>query len=361
MNPQKTHSSHEDPFNFQPKNIFASGETDSVLHKSKQHTPFDVQFDNISVPRGNYPGADSPFKIEARNLDASTDQGHHSPFTERQFAHKVVGFEALVNNQKSSLSESSQNVSLPSASSSQRSPRLWTPDEDKLLLKSITSNNNQLNWPKIAKDIHGRSGKQCRERYLNHLGPHLKRTRWSANEDATIFRLHSLYGPKWSQIVKFLPGRTDNGTKNRFHHIWRRFQRKMKCLPDSKELEISMRQIEKYLPLQRFRPDKLIIRDLAMRLLLESKRATTNKQNPITGDGEHKFGPFEQANESRGCARCGLIIPSRETGTTFCRQTGWCETCTGASLVISSDLLRLTHLLTKQNEAPIIKTEYQDE
>jgi hypothetical protein len=250
----------------------------------------------------------------------------------------------------SSSSDNSRNDSTSSTSSTVRNPRyprLWTPKEDKLLLKAIAVKSNQLCWPKIALDIPIRTGKQCRERYLNHLGPHLKHTEWSALEDATIFRLHASQGSKWSQMVKSLPGRTDNGIKNRFHHLRRRFEKRMKCVPSSKELRLLIKQMEKHPSFQSLSPDRFVTRDIAVRILTESSNVMTKTQGSISGDGEYKFGPFEQKGESLGCGRCGLIIPSKETGTMVCRQTGWCETCTRVSLAISGDLLRAIHLVRK--------------
>ena len=66
-----------------------------------------------------------------------------------------------------------------------------------------------------------RSGKQCRERYINQLDPSIKKTMWTYEEDATIMRLHSQYGKKWSKFMDQLPGRSDNAIKNRYHIISR--------------------------------------------------------------------------------------------------------------------------------------------
>jgi len=214
-----------------------------------------------------------------------------------------------------------------------------------LLLETIAAKNHELCWPKIAVDIPDRTGKQCRERYLNHLGPHLKQTGWSAHEDATIFRLYTTQGSKWSQMVKTLPGRTDNGIKNRYHHLRRRFEKRTKSVPDSKELELMIKTVEKNPSFQTLSQDPFIVRDTAVRILNESSTTKQKQGSTITGDGEYKFGPFRQVDESLGCGRCGLIIPSKETGSSVCSKTGWCETCTGVSLVVSGDLVRVVHLV----------------
>lgn len=66
-----------------------------------------------------------------------------------------------------------------------------------------------------------RSGKQCRERYINQLDPLIKKTMWTYEEDAIIIRLHNQYGKKWSKFMDQLPGRSDNAIKNRYHIISR--------------------------------------------------------------------------------------------------------------------------------------------
>ena len=237
-----------------------------------------------------------------------------------------------------------------STTSSQRSARLWTPTEDKLLLDTIAENNNQLCWPKIALHVPGRTGKQCRERYLNHLGPHLKQSGWSAVEDAAIFHLYAIYGSKWSKIVKIgLPGRTDNGIKNRFHHLRRRFEKRMKAIPNSKALTMMINKMGNSPSFRNLLPDWFVTRDIATRILKDSAHANQD-QVLLSGDGEYKFGPFDEVEKNVGCVRCGLIVPSKETGTSICRQTGWCETCTGVSLAISGDLLRAIHWAREDEE-----------
>lgn len=51
-------------------------------------------------------------------------------------------------------------------------------------------------WAAIAKDMDSRTGKQCRERWQNHLQPDLKKGTWTEEEDRLVISLQKLYGNK---------------------------------------------------------------------------------------------------------------------------------------------------------------------
>ena len=52
-----------------------------------------------------------------------------------------------------------------------------------------------------------RTGKQCRERWLYQLSPHIKVENFSAEEEKILFSKHIELGNKWNDLTKFLPGR----------------------------------------------------------------------------------------------------------------------------------------------------------
>lgn len=68
--------------------------------------------------------------------------------------------------------------------------------------------------------LHGRrTGKQCRERYVNNIDPALLKGNWHPNEDARLIQAAYTFGRAWSIIKSAFPGRSDNDCKNRVNTI----------------------------------------------------------------------------------------------------------------------------------------------
>ena len=107
----------------------------------------------------------------------------------------------------------------------------WTREEDEKIIKFVNENGSK-NWSKLSLILKGRIGKQCRERWRNHLDPNINHNSWTKEEDELILKYRLEYGNKWVKIASLLKNRSDNAVKNRWNATLK------KLIPDPLVLNI---------------------------------------------------------------------------------------------------------------------------
>lgn len=92
---------------------------------------------------------------------------------------------------------------------------MWSQTEDQMLFAAVNKYGTN-NWGIVASEVHGRTGKQCRERWAGILNPSLAKQPWSEEEDALLKKLHDQYGNKWALISVHIKGRSTIALRNRW-------------------------------------------------------------------------------------------------------------------------------------------------
>lgn len=119
-----------------------------------------------------------------------------------------------------------------------KSKQAWNHYEDKTL-RELVELRGACKWSSIAKELNmkvhnsfpARKGKQCRERWINHLNPLLLKRKWTEEEDQIVKKMQKKLGNRWSEISKVLDGRTENQVKNR----WKSLKRNVEGYSDNEK------------------------------------------------------------------------------------------------------------------------------
>ena len=164
-------------------------------------------------------------------------------------------------------------------------PGTWSESEDSLLDSLIQEGTKR--WGEIANilntNIHKghkiRTGKQCKERWNNHIDPSIKKGSWTPTEDLLLLKSHKRLGNRWSVIAKEIGNRTESAIKNRVKSLINKETQNLHSFNEPEEVL------------------KKII--LKKKLEISGSEECFNIASPPSGSRKSSFASFEMAAERK--------------------------------------------------------------
>ncbi|CAI0476376.1 unnamed protein product [Linum tenue] len=208
----------------------------------------------------------------------------------------------------------------------------WTKEEDDCI-RELVRIHGLSKWSVIARFLPGRLGKQCRERWHNHLDPRIKAASWTEDEERTLAFYHEIYGNKWASLARYLPGRSCNAIKNHWNCLLRNNlavnqPTKCSCAAESPCLDIAKSPLQKKLASIAKTKKRIAFSSAVVAMEENDSREFSNLQSS----------PSE------------YVLPSTESLPRYCRQSNVLSVLDmNTTEEKSPPLLALTNEFSKQN------------
>eukprot|EP00903_Cladosiphon_okamuranus_P011636 g10945.t1 len=177
----------------------------------------------------------------------------------------------------------------------------WSSEEDDHL-KRLVEQYGAKKWNLLARAFPGRSGKQCRERWHNHVDAHIKKGEWTAEEDQILCEAQRQLGNKWSEMSRILTGRSENAIKNRFNSLnakglaETRANELMAKLAPEEKAELMLRDVD--------RPPHGAVKPAAPKQRVPSKRPSSSSSSSSSSKPFlSRYGESSRARGDSGNAR----------------------------------------------------------
>ncbi|RDW93189.1 uncharacterized protein DSM5745_00511 [Aspergillus mulundensis] len=103
-----------------------------------------------------------------------------------------------------------------------RPRRNWTAEEDMILREEVekaqAARNTTVNWTEIARQVPGRTNKDCRKRWHGTTSAKVNKGPWTEDEDERLRNAVQKHGPKWTAVASVVGTRLPDQCSKRWSH-----------------------------------------------------------------------------------------------------------------------------------------------